>query len=152
MSGEPWQPPADVSASAMLTFQTQLVLGTKHVLDGFISPSWAATQKVYYESLGRRTTGTQWSSQVTRRIWQIAWDMWIHRRTVLESTEAHTLPALHLALNLAVDAAFQAYNSAPAPALSLARWFSRPPYQLHRESLDWKTRWLEMVHPATQPT
>ncbi len=72
MSGEPWQPPADVSASAMLTFQTQLVLGTKHVLDGFISPSWAATQKVYYESLGRRTTGTQWSSQVTRRIWQIA--------------------------------------------------------------------------------
>jgi hypothetical protein len=79
----------------------------------------------------------------------IAWDMWIHQRTVLvESTEAYTLPALHQALNTAVDQAFQAYHSTPIPAPSLARWFARLPHQIHQESLDWKNRWLEMVELA----
>jgi hypothetical protein len=150
ISATPWQPPATLSSPASTTFRTQLALGTQHVLDGFLSPSWAITQQEYYESLGRRTTGTQWSGQVTRRIWQIAWDMWIHRRTVLESTEAYTLPALHQTLNTAVDQAFQAYHSNPSPAPSLARWFARLPHQIHQESLDWKNRWLEMVELATQ--
>jgi hypothetical protein len=66
ISASPWQPPATLSAPASTTFQTQLALGTQHVLDGFLSsPSWASTQNEYYEeSLGRRTTGTQWSSQL----------------------------------------------------------------------------------------
>jgi exonuclease III len=149
-AGTPWIQPTTTADLVVHTFQAQGLLGTAYVLDGFFSPTWAITQQAYLVSLGRRTTGVQWMSRVTRRIWQIAWDLWVHRRSVLESTDASTLPAIHLSLNQSIDLAFQTYLSSPNPAPSLARWFARTPYLLHRESIDWKTRWLEMITSASR--
>jgi hypothetical protein len=140
-----WTPPPTTAVATATAFTTQLQIGLRPILDGFFSPEWARAQQLHYDSLGRRSTGTQWLSQITRRIWQIAWEMWIHRRKILESTEAHTLPALHMALNASIDEAYLAYQSHPSPAPSLARWFARASRLLHKESLDWKTRWLEMI-------
>ena len=58
----------------------------------------------------------------------LAWNLWVHGGSVSESTEAHTLPALHIALNghHAINAAYQTYRSNPTPAPSLTRWFARP--------------------------
>jgi hypothetical protein len=147
-SGNPWAPPNTSSAIVAQAFQDQLNVGTDHVLDGFLSPTWAHAQQDYLISLGRRTTGTQWMSRIIRRIWQIAWDLWIHRRQVLESTDAATLPTSHISLNMNIDLAFQTFLSIPEPSPSLTRWFARGPLPLHKESIDWKTRWLEMVTSA----
>ena len=145
ISDTPWIIPEILSDPARNAANSQLHVGVHSVLDGFLSPIWAQAQQLHYESLGRRSTGTQWMSQIIRQIWQIAWDLWVHRRSILESTEAHTLPAIHMALNDSIDAAYHLYRSHPSPAPSLARWFARPPSLLHHESIDWKTRWLEMV-------
>ena len=145
-----WTPPATSVPLVTQTYLQQTSIGTAYVLDGFLCPSWATTQHAHLLSMGRRTTGTQWMSRVTRRIWQIAWDLWIHRRSVLESTDSANLPAVHLSLNTSIDLAFQTYSTAIHPPPSLARWFARGPLPLYRESIDWKTRWLEMITSATQ--
>ena len=113
-------------------------------------PAWSQAHQAYMISLGRRTTGIQWMSRIIRRIWQIAWDLWIHRRSVLESTDAAILPAIHISLNMDIDFAFQTYRGLPNPLPSISRWFARDPIHLHKESVDWKRRWLEMVNSATQ--
>jgi hypothetical protein len=146
---EPWQPPPTSDPGVYATFQEQQRLGCHHVLDGFLSPTWAFTQQQFYLSLERRNTGLRWSSRLVRMIWQIAWDLWLHRRRIKESTESHYLPAIHENLNSAIDSAFTSFRTTNDP--SLARWFSRSPQILHSESIDWKTRWLEMVTPAVPP-
>ena len=123
----PWNPPQVEFGPALIDAQQQV--GVTSVLDGFLSPMWAQAKQLHYKSLGRRSTGTQqWMSQITRCIWQIAWNLWVHGGSVSESTEAHTLPALHIALNghHAINAAYQTYRSNPTPAPSLTRWFARP--------------------------
>ena len=146
--GNPWIPPSTTSGIVAQAFQDQLNVGTANVLNGLLSPTWARAQQEYLLSLGRRTTGTQWMSRIIRRIWQIAWDLWIHRRQVLESTDAATLPTSHISLNTLIDTAFQTFLSLPDPSPSLTRWFARGPLPLRKESIDWKTRWLEMVTSA----
>ena len=149
-SGTPWVPPATSSDLVAQVFQAQLQIGTSQVLNGLVSPAWSQAQQAYMISLGRRTTGIQWMSRIIRRIWQIAWDLWIHRRSVLESTDAAILPAIHISLNMDIDFAFQTYRGLPNPLPSISRWFARDPIHLHKESVDWKRRWLEMVNSATQ--
>ena len=147
-SSSPWVPPSTTSVLVQRAFQDQLTVGTDHVLDGLLSPTWARAQQEYLISLGRRTTGTQWMSRIIRRIWQIAWELWVHRRQVLESTNAATLPSTHISLNTEINLAFQTFLSISNPSPSLTRWFARGPTPLYKESIDWKTRWLEMVHSA----
>jgi len=140
-----WIPPPTDNTTNRRVFETQLALGQAHVLDGFLSPHWAAAQLDHYVYLGRRSTGVQWMSRVIRMIWQIAWDMWMHRRRVKDTPDNRVLPGLHAALDLAISDAFAAQLLLPDPTLT--RWFSRTPLALQRESLDWKERWLEMVKP-----
>jgi hypothetical protein len=80
-------------------------------------------------------------------IWQIAWDLWFHRRRIKDTIDNHQLPLLHSALNEAIDTAYLSYHTSPDP--SLARWFSRASHELHFETLDWKARWLEMIAAST---
>lgn len=129
-------------------FEDQLRLGTTKVLDGFLSPTWAKAQQAHYEHLGRRTTGHQWMSKLIRMIWQIAWDLWIHRRRIKDSLDNQILPAMHMEMDDAITSAFAVYQLNPNPSLS--RWFNRTPQELHAESLDWKGRWLEMIQACTQ--
>ena len=147
ISHTPWTPPQTSHLLTQSTFQAQLLLGNRQVLDGFFSPLWASTQSDHYVYLGRRTTGTQWMSKVIRMIWQIAWDMWIHRRRIKDTIDDCALPGMHLALDLAVNNAYAAQLLSPDPTLT--RWFSRSPTAIHLESLDWKERWLEMIHSTT---
>jgi hypothetical protein len=148
---EPWTPPVATNPTATATFVEQARIGTRHVLDGFLSPTWSHTQNLYYQGIGRRTTGTQWTSRLIRMIWQIAWDLWLHRRRIKESVDNCALPELHHTLNQAINRAFEEYNSNPAPDPSRARWFFRSASQLHKETLDWKNRWLEMVNSVSSP-
>jgi hypothetical protein len=144
ISQQPWNPPATTSALLLATYASQTALGTALVLDGFLSPLWSSTQQAHYQGLGRRTTGRQWCSKVIRLIWQTAWDLWIHRRRIKVSVDDCALPSLHLALDTAIEQAYTDYFT--SPDITLARWFSRTTQELHAESLDWKTRWLEMIN------
>ncbi len=140
-----WIPPPTDSDATRRAFTDQLNIGTAHVLDGFFSPLWAEAQLLHYVYLGRRSTGVQWMSRVIRMIWQIAWDMWMHRRRIKDTPDDCALPGLHTTLDAAISAAFDTQFLNPDPTLH--RWFSRTPLALQRESLDWKERWLEMVKP-----
>ena len=142
-----WQPPPTANLLIQQTFDSQLILGCRDVLDGFVSPLWAASQLEHYRSLGGRSSGTQWISRVIRLIWQVAWDMWMHRRRIKDTIDDCALPGLHAALDAAVNDAYAAQLASPDPTLT--RWFSRSPIAIHYESLDWKERWLEMIHSRT---
>jgi hypothetical protein len=144
----PWNPPTSTSALVRDTFAAQAALGPRHVILGFLSPLWSSTQQAYYDSLGRTNTGTRWASRVIRMIWQIAWDMWMHRRRVKDTEDDCSLSTQHAILDDAIREAFTSYAQLPTPDPSLHRWFARSPQALRLESLDWKHRWLEMVTTA----
>jgi hypothetical protein len=148
ITNTPWTPPRTSSPLVQATFDSQLALGNKFVMDGLLSPLWSSTQLAHYIDLGRRSSGLTWASKLIRLIWQVAWDMWMHRRRIKDSVDDCALPGLHLTLDTAIATAYTSYQTSPDH--TLARWFSRNIQDIYCESLDWKTRWLEMVSSATR--
>jgi hypothetical protein len=148
----PWRVPLNTSLPVRNALRQQFALGLHALADGFIHPSWSETQQKYYEYLGRRRTGLRWHTQLIRRLWETAWDLWSHRLRILDSPDSLALARQHDSLNERIDQAFLACPS-PLPATA-RRWFSRTPEHLYPESIDFKTLWLEMVHsiPGLLPT
>ena len=118
-----------VVAGKRFRYRTNLpVMGHTFFLDGFMSSLWASAQQTHYHTLGRRTSGTQWAgSRLIHLIWQMSWDLWMHRATThqrKETVDDMQLPGLHAALNTSINNAHTTYHSIPNP--SLAQWFSYP--------------------------
>ena len=78
-------------------------------------------------------------------IWQIAWDLWMHRRRIKDTADDASLLAQHAVLDADISTAFASFLQVPNPDQSVHRWFARSPEELQHETLDWKSRWLEMV-------
>ena len=95
----PWNPPTSTLALVRDTFAAQAALGPRHAILGVLSPMWSSMQQAYYDSLGQTNTGTRWARRVIRMIWQIAWDMWMHRRRVKDTEDDCSLSTQHAILD-----------------------------------------------------
>jgi hypothetical protein len=80
--------------------QEQDRIGWRSFLDGFQSTAWHECQELYFNHIRLRRSSIKWKSQVTRRIWQIDWNMWTHRNSILHSCgqSTHQSEMPHLAL------------------------------------------------------
>jgi hypothetical protein len=144
-----WRLPLNTSLPVRRALRSQFDLGPEALADGIIHRSWTETQQLYYEFLGRRRTGFRWHSQLIRRIWTIAWDLWRHRLKILDSPDSLALARQHDSLNSRIDLAFRDRPLLLQP--SAQRWFARTPSALYLESLDFKHLWLEMVASILAP-
>ena len=60
----------------------QDLLGWDFFLEGILSTTWAEFQQRYYIRLDKRHSGHRWLTQLIKRLWQIAWDIWEYRNDV----------------------------------------------------------------------
>jgi hypothetical protein len=51
----------------------------KAAFEGRWHLDWAAVQQKYYEYIGSRRTGKRWLVAVIKKLWEVAWDLWIDR-------------------------------------------------------------------------
>ena len=56
--------------------------------------------------------------RIVRRIWQTAWDLWLHHRKIKDSVDHCVLPGLHAQLDDGIDAAFVAFRQNPQSYLT----------------------------------
>jgi hypothetical protein len=67
---------------------SQDLLGWDYFLEGFLSTQWADTQDQYYKSLGKNNNGQRWATEIVKKLWSVAWDIWLYRNGI--ASEANT--------------------------------------------------------------
>ena len=60
-------------------------IGWHNFIDGFISKQWTILQRQYLKELGSMKSPILWISRFQRRIWEIPWEMWLHRNEYLHN-------------------------------------------------------------------
>ena len=56
-------------------------MGWGAMMFGSVHKTWSREQGNYFLTLGRRTTGKTWMSQLLRQLWKLQHSMWIHRNS-----------------------------------------------------------------------
>jgi hypothetical protein len=65
----------------------QNAVGWQAFIEGCPTKGWRESQQQYNEYLRSRKTGLRWLSALIRKLWQVAWDMWEHRNSILHDKE-----------------------------------------------------------------
>jgi hypothetical protein len=100
-----------------------------------------------YEYLQKRNTGRRWASQLIRRFWTTAWDLW-HHRTKIISTPNNASGIVHIALvDQQIQERYDQFAAEPHHQ-EMNRWFLQPIDELHGEPLDSKEQWIQIVDTA----
>jgi hypothetical protein len=54
-------------------------MGWRAAFEGRWHLDWAAVQQKYFEYIGSQRTGKRWLVAVIKKLWDVAWDLWIDR-------------------------------------------------------------------------
>jgi hypothetical protein len=62
---------------------SQNVIGWRGFLEGRVSTEWGVLQQEHYRSKGSRKSGKRWTVELIKKLWGVAWDMWLFRNDQL---------------------------------------------------------------------
>jgi len=66
---------------------TQDDIGKQYIWDGWLSTEWREQQEQAWKRLRSRKSSRRWTSELIKKLWNVAWDMWEQRNDALhEST------------------------------------------------------------------
>ncbi len=68
----------------------QDLIGWDYILEGVFSIEWSRIQQQHLLSLGRSTSGHTWLVRLIKRLWEIAWNIWLHRNSVATTSNNKT--------------------------------------------------------------
>ena len=92
----PGQTPDTILAQAL---KEQDRIGWQSFLEGYWSTQWRVKQQEHLETINSRKSATLWISRAQRKIWEIAWQMWMHRNEILHNNgttiHSHEMTALN---------------------------------------------------------
>ena len=125
----------------------QDLVGWRAFLEGCVLQAWAAKQQEYYDWLEKKNTGRRWVETLIKRLWQISWDMWEHRRGELKNPSSPALLREHARLDALIA---PEYEDIRRLAKKDRRWFRRPKEVIFTETIAYKLQWLESVSLARQ--
>jgi len=74
-----YQPPCYLEA----VLKEQCTIGWHRFYVGWLSPQWEIIQQNYYNVTRSNKTGKRWVSALIQKLWDMAWDLWEHRKGVL---------------------------------------------------------------------
>ena len=63
--------------------QAQDTVGWGNAFHGFWAESWATTQEGYYKRNNLKNTGERWLSALIRKLFEVAWDQWQYRNSIV---------------------------------------------------------------------
>lgn len=91
LSDLPLQPVSNLPLPYQQQLELQDASGWELPFTGMWHIGWSTMQTNYFSRrLNSRRTGVQWLSQVTRRVWDIAWSLWMDRNNILHNKEERT--------------------------------------------------------------
>ena len=67
--------------------EKQNEVGWQSLVEGCPVQGWQDIQQQYFIFIKSRKTGRRWLSSLIRKLWQVAWDMWEHRNSILHDRE-----------------------------------------------------------------
>ena len=68
----------------MLTLsQHQQLIGWDNFFRGFLTPQWATIQQYYYEGMGYKKSGTNWSKGLILLLWSLTKYLWLKQNEIL---------------------------------------------------------------------
>ena len=67
-------------------YKTQKMIGWKQMMGGCVSLEWAKAQDIYFKWMGMRKTGKRWVVSLIKKLWEISWELWDDRNSVLHNT------------------------------------------------------------------
>merc|ERR1712127_587184 len=77
--------------------RSQLAMGMKAFLDGFIIKGWAEYQETHIRSSNKRGSGIGWMASLLAQLWKMIHDLWIKQQDLLHSEEiVNASPTLQL--------------------------------------------------------
>jgi hypothetical protein len=107
---------------------------------------WTEVQEAYYRSLGSRRTGLRWTVAIINKLWDIAWDLWEQRNSILHDKEyqeqLQNLPGIN-------NEVWYQYQKGGATLPSRLRFlFEGPLEELLETSMKYKQKGLRSVMVA----
>jgi ribonuclease HI len=79
-------------------------IGWDHFLEGSLSNNWASTQQHHYISINKLNSGQRWLTELIKKLWKIAWDIWTYRNGIAaEANNRQLTTSLNLQINTALQ-------------------------------------------------
>jgi len=126
--------------------QSQNLLGWDCVLDGWLSLEWRKQQEAYWKLWHKQKSSKRWISELVKKLWNIAWDMWAHRNGILHSSTVSRDNILDSRVNEQItELHHQGLQDLPRDAFAL---FQTPLAELLRQPRHYKEKWLASVAAA----
>ena len=126
--------------------QNQEAIGWQAFFEGYLACDWAATQQTYYDWVGSRRTGRRWATEIIKKLWNIAWDLWEHRNGYVHSALQPTTKIVQM-----VKAIRQEFQLGSAMlAVGDQPLFSKSINQLLQSPYEVQKAWIDLVQVARQ--
>jgi len=126
--------------------QSQNLLGWDCAMDGWLSLEWRNQQEAYWKLWHKQKSSKRWISELVKKLWNIAWDMWAHRNGILHSSTASRDDILDSRINEQItELHHQGLQELPRDAFAL---FQTPLAELLQQPRNYKEKWLASVTAA----
>jgi len=101
----------------------QETIGHQNLIFGLLSKRWAQLQQLEYDRKNSRRSGKRWAAALVQKLWDVAWDQWNQRNSVLHSGDkiSEYFDPDHVEMEIRVEYAMGAPNPLP---FHHRRWFA----------------------------
>jgi len=136
-----------VSQYASQLLADQNTIGWDWLIEGWIPQSWCLEQEQFWSHICTCKSSKQWTSELIKKFWDVAWDLWDQQNEAL-----HQDPANHDILNSKANDQIrtvyaQGSMALPRDALALLR---EPLSVQLQKPLNTKLLWLQSVQTARE--
>jgi len=126
---------------------TQHDIGWQFILEGWLCREWEYLQHECFKEDGSKATGKRWLTELIKKLWAVAWDLWEHRNGILQTQDNLVSEVREDQINAANQ---RLYKIAVAVLIQSEDSYliAVPLSQLLRQSNSYKEPWLSKTQAA----
>jgi hypothetical protein len=111
-------------------------LGWDYFVEGHLSSKWSDSQESYYKAINKSNTGKRWLTELIKKLWNIAWDIWTYRNGIAAEDNKK---ATHTLLDQQIS---QAWQQTPTQTVAQHLYTMATKQQLISATKGTKRNWL----------
>jgi hypothetical protein len=127
--------------SLKMVIEQQQDIGRSPFLEGWTSFEWEHAQQAYYEFLNIYRTGRRWATELIKKLWQVAWDLWEHRNGIFHHQTNSVSNAILQSIDRRVRTMYTMYQTILSSAMD-KYLFTVPLQTLLTKDLIYKKEWI----------
>jgi hypothetical protein len=116
-------------------------IGWQYSLEGWLSIEWEMIQQEYLKDMGSKASGKWWITELIKKLWGVAWDLWEHHNGSLHEQSNLVVEMKEEEINKNVQRLFHIATSVLSNTHD-SYLLLVPLSQLLRRSLTYKETWL----------